>query len=131
MLPSVSTIFADLYASPLHPFPLTRLYLVGIGKFRREKLWFVAIIRIIFSSLIFYLPSVLPSCLKDKKSIYICFSSSISSYSFVLRWNLSERNYSFVRANDQDPFLLNFSPSSPAKSEKTKIVAIIRGCLDQ
>lgn len=27
--------------------------------------------------------------------------------------------------------LLNFSPSSPAKSEKTKIVAIIRGCLDQ
>lgn len=107
VLPSVSTIFADLYASPLHPFPLTRLYLVGIGKFRREKLWFVAIIRIIFSSLIFYLPSVLPSCLKDKKfiyvAIYIRFSSSISSYSFVLRWNLSERNYSLVRANNQDP----------------------------
>lgn len=84
--------------------------------------------------LVNFLPAKCPTKLFERQkivAIYIRFSSSISSYSFVLRWNLSERNYSFVRANDQDPFLLNFSPSSPAKSEKTKIVAIIRGCLDQ
>lgn len=84
--------------------------------------------------LVNFLPTKCPTKLSERQkilAIYIRFSSSISSYSFVLRWNLSERNYSFVRANDQDPFLLNFSPSSPAKSEKTKIVAIIRGCLDQ
>lgn len=85
-------------------------------------------------SLVNFLPTKCPTKLSERQkivAIYIRFSSSISSYSFVLRWNLSERNYSFVRANDRDPFLLNFSPSSPAKSEKTKIVAIIRGCLDQ
>lgn len=84
--------------------------------------------------LVNFLPTKCPTKLSERQkivAIYIRFSSSISSYSFVLRWNLSERNYSFVRANDQDPFLLNFSPSSAAKSEKTKIVAIIRGCLDQ
>lgn len=84
--------------------------------------------------LVNFLPAKCPTKLSERQkilAIYIRFSSSISSYSFVLRWNLSERNYSFVRANDQDPFLFNFSPSSPAKSEKTKIVAIIRGCLDQ
>lgn len=84
--------------------------------------------------LVNFLPTKCPTKLSERQkivAIYIRFSSSISSYSFVLRWNLSERNYSLVRANDQDPFLLNFSPSSPAKSEKTKIVAIIRGCLDQ
>lgn len=84
--------------------------------------------------LVNFLPTKCPTKLSERQkivAIYIRFSSSISSYSFVLRWNLSERNYSFVRANDQDPFLLNFSSSSPAKSEKTKIVAIIRGCLDQ
>lgn len=84
--------------------------------------------------LVNFLPTKCPTKLSERQkivAIYIRFSSSISSYSFVLRWNLSERNYSFVRANDRDPFLLNFSPSSPAKSEKTKIVAIIRGCLDQ
>lgn len=56
VLPSVSTIFADLYAS-LHPFPLTRLYF----EFRREKLWFVGFLIRILSSLIFLLRS-----LKDK-----------------------------------------------------------------
>lgn len=84
--------------------------------------------------LVNFLPTKCPTKLSERQkivAIYIRFSSSISSYSFVLRWNLSERNYSFVRANDRDPFLLNFSPSSPAKSEKTKIIAIIRGCLDQ
>lgn len=49
--------------------------------------------------LVNFLPTKCPTKLSERQkivAIYIRFSSSISSYSFVLRWNLSERNYSYV-----------------------------------
>lgn len=86
-------------------------------------------------SLVNFLPTKCPTKLSERQKIYIrrdLYTFFFVHFLLLVCTSLEfKREKLFVRANDQDPFLLNFSPSSPAKSEKTKIVAIIRGCLDQ
>lgn len=81
--------------------------------------------------LVNFLPTKCPTKLSERQKIDLYMFFFVHFLLLVCTSLEFKREKLFVRANDQDPFLLNFSPSSPAKSEKTKIVAIIRGCLDQ